>query len=94
MCDAVRGDAANHGIKDVSVLLSEILPIFDISPNNAPSLAAPKTLKDAVDAYEDEMIRRGAIAVAASRQACLDAHLSRVPDESPLLTRRFTLLQS
>ena len=83
----VRGDGANHGITDASTLLAKIMPIFRYS-SDSPTAISP-SFKDAVDAYEDEMIARAAPAVLASRQACLDAHdYQRITDQSPLISRR------
>ncbi|KAL9045185.1 MAG: hypothetical protein Q9214_001737, partial [Letrouitia sp. 1 TL-2023] len=75
-----RGEAANHGITDVAVLLSNIIPVLQDEGEG---------MKEAVDAYEAEMIARTAPAVLASRKACLDAHEYRsINDQSPLVSRR------
>ena len=88
----VRGEGANHGITDVSVLLSRILPILQ-KPSAVPT-SSPTSLKDAIDTYEDEMIRRTAPAVLTSRRACLDAHdYGRITDQSPLISRRVMVVQ-
>lgn len=85
----VRGEGANHGVTDVSVLLSNILPIMrQRSPQDNPSEMA-ESLHTAVDKYEAEMIQRTAPAVLTSRRACLDAHdYARITDQSPLVSRR------
>ncbi|KAI4212454.1 MAG: hypothetical protein LQ351_004887 [Letrouitia transgressa] len=75
-----RGEAANHGITDVAVLLSNIIPVLQDEGEG---------MKEAVDAYEAEMIARTGPAVLASRKACLDAHEYRsINDQSPLVSRR------
>ena len=85
-----RGEGANHGITDISLLLDKTLPTIQTS--SATSLhesATPIALQDAVNAYEQEMIQRGAPAVLTSRRACLDAHdYERITDQSPLVSRR------
>ncbi|CAO1597536.1 hypothetical protein XANCAGTX0491_001343 [Xanthoria calcicola] len=87
-----RGDAANHGIIDVSVLLSNILSTIP-SASTASSTEA-KPLKQAVDNYEAEMIQRTTPAVLTSRRACLDAHdYKSITDQSPLVSRRVMITQ-
>lgn len=79
-----RGEAANHGIMDVSVLLSHVL-----SPFSASSDVKSEGLAAALRAYEKEMIERTAPAVLTSRRACLDAHdYARIGEESPLVSKR------
>lgn len=78
-----RGEAANHGITDVHVLLSEILPIVSSGSVN------DKELKEACDKYTERMVERTAPAVMNSRQACLDAHVYKnINDDSPLIFKR------
>ncbi|KAL8793224.1 MAG: hypothetical protein Q9195_004160 [Heterodermia aff. obscurata] len=80
-----RGEAANHGIMDVAVLLSHILPIL----KGAPSTTSTATIQDAISAYEKEMIARTRPAVLASRRAAMDAHdYARIDGESPLVSKR------
>lgn len=84
-----RGEAANHGILDVHVLLSKILPVID---NNTGGSDGEKQLKQACESYTDLMVERTAPAVLKSRQACLDAHVyDRVNDNSPLIQTRVAL---
>ncbi|KAI4160099.1 MAG: hypothetical protein L6R39_000254 [Caloplaca ligustica] len=79
----VRGEAYNHGVADIDVLLSNILSTVYPSKTSSP------TLKQAIDAYEAEMIQRTAPAVLTSRRACLDAHqYDRIDDQSPLVSKR------
>ncbi|RDW76089.1 FAD protein [Coleophoma crateriformis] len=59
-----RGEGANHGILDAALLVDELVKVHQ----------GQKGLKDAVDAYEAEMIPRAHAAVLKSRQAALDAH--------------------
>lgn len=85
--EIVRGDGANQGIMDISVLLSNILPLLTTIP--------PAQMKAAVDAYEDEMITRAAPAVLTSRRACLEAHdYQCITDKSPLVSMRAMVLDS
>ncbi|KAM0805876.1 hypothetical protein BDR22DRAFT_968578 [Usnea florida] len=83
-----RGEAANHGITDISVLLSKIIPVLEQRTTSKPSL------RGAIDDYEREMIERTAPAVLTSRRACLDAHdYKRISDQSPLISRRAIVTQ-
>ncbi|MCJ1469833.1 hypothetical protein MMC07_008475 [Pseudocyphellaria aurata] len=85
-----RGDGANQGIEDVSVLLSNIVPLLAKTPPASFSL-----MKGAIDTYEDEMIARTAPAVLTSRAACLDAHdYQRITDKSPLVMTRAMVTDS
>ena len=75
-----RGEGANHAIVDVSTLLQHIQPLVG---------GDDEKWKNAIEAYEAEMIERTELAVLASRQACLDAHdFSRLDEGSPLVRRR------
>ena len=88
MIHADRGEAANHGITDISILLEHILPVLS-SPG-----AKGGSMKSAVDAYEQEMISRTGKAVLTSRRACLDAHVyEKINDDSPLVSRRAVVLE-
>lgn len=87
----VRGEAGNHGILDVANLLAQILPVFGhLSDTNINrSGTAPRTLKEACDAFEEEMIERCRPAVLRSRKACYDAHdYANIDEKSPLVARR------
>ncbi|PYI09964.1 FAD/NAD(P)-binding domain-containing protein [Aspergillus sclerotiicarbonarius CBS 121057] len=76
-----RGEAANHGVIDVSVLVK----LLAESAKEGSELE----LEDVVNVYEKEMIQRTQPAVLKSRQACLDAHrFDRVDGSSPLISRR------
>ncbi|KAI4266297.1 MAG: hypothetical protein L6R38_008838 [Xanthoria sp. 2 TBL-2021] len=87
-----RGDAANHGVIDISVLLSNILST--IPSISAASGTQAKSLKQAIDTYEAEMIQRTAPAVLTSRRACLDAHDYKcITDQSPLVSRRVMITE-
>lgn len=78
----VRGEAANHGIIDVSSLLSRLGPYFNGSSSSS-------SMADLVSAYEAEMVKRTRPGVMASRRACLDAHdYKRIDEKSPLVSRR------
>jgi hypothetical protein len=73
-----RGEAANHGLADVDLLVSQLL---SLSETDSPA-AALKT-------YTSGMVERAATAVLKSRQACLDAHsYERINDDSPLIQKR------
>ncbi|KAL8996071.1 MAG: hypothetical protein Q9188_006656 [Gyalolechia gomerana] len=90
-----RGEAYNHGVADISVLLSKILSTIPPSTSATSSPKKPPlTVKQAIDAYEAEMIQRTAPAVLTSRRACLDAHqYDRITDQSPLVSRRVMITQ-
>lgn len=78
----VRGEAANHGIIDTSVLIKLLLGQNEYVPSNAD-------MKQIVDTYEEEMISRTYPAVLKSRQVCIDANnFASVKYESPLIGRR------
>lgn len=75
-----RGEAANHGIADVHLLVSQIVPVLQ---------AQRGSLALACQAYTAGMVDRAAPAVKLSRQACLDAHVyERIDDGSPLMMKR------
>lgn len=83
-----RGDGANHGIADISTLTKSLLPILKKQDREAAAL------KDAIDAYEAEMIARTEPAVLTSRRACADAHEHhRINDQSPLVSRRVIITE-
>jgi hypothetical protein len=79
-----RGEAFNHGIVDVQSYVS----------NHLPALTGEKDIAISVDAcaaYESEMVDRTRLAVAASSEACLDAHSlnhERITETSPLVSKR------
>ncbi|KAL8742486.1 MAG: hypothetical protein Q9190_005034 [Brigantiaea leucoxantha] len=82
-----RGEAANHGITDVAIFLSNVLPLLRGGPPDKNNKVS--SLKEGVDAYEKEMISRTAPAVLTSRKACMDAHdYESINDQSPLVSRR------
>lgn len=84
-----RGEAANHGILDVEVLLGHLCPVSNDSGTDGRAQGDGKGLGGAIEAYEEEMIRRTAPAVLTSRRACLDAHnYERIGEESPLVNKR------
>ncbi|KAL9012794.1 MAG: hypothetical protein Q9173_002469 [Seirophora scorigena] len=84
-----RGEVYNHGVADISVLLSNLLTTL-----SSTSEASPPPLKQAIDTYEAEMIQRTAPAVLTSRRACLDAHqYDRINDQSPIVSRRVMIAQ-
>ena len=85
---AVRGEAANHGIMDVAILLDKILPALSSSDDS-------DALVEAVREYTEEMITRTRPAVLNSRQACLDAHeYKAINDDSPLIKRRIAVAET
>ena len=92
-----RGEAANHGITDVSVLLSHILPVFKGSGSPSPSTmlsSPPSSMKVAISAYEEEMIARTGPAVLTARRAALDAHeYQNIDEKSPLVSKRAIVLE-
>lgn len=82
-----RGEAANHGIMDVKVLLAQLLPILQ-----GEKVTITADLEDAIRRYRSEMTKRTAPAVLNSRQACLDAHTyAKINDDSPLIKRRIAV---
>lgn len=87
-----RGEAANHGILDVSVLLEHILPSLPM--NNPEPYEEGHALAAALTAYETEMIERTAPAVLTSRRACMDAHqYAKIGDQSPLVSKRAVVVE-
>lgn len=97
-----RGEAANHGIMDVEVLLSHILPVLSLDFGGREHILQEgqtssivdgtnekRPVSEALAMYEMEMIERTASAVLTSRRACLDAHdYARIREQSPLVSRR------
>jgi prophage antirepressor-like protein len=85
-----RGEGANHGITDISLLLDKILPSIQSTSAALPEEStATVALQDAINNYEQEMIERAGSAVLTSRRACLDAHdYKKITDQSPLVSRR------
>jgi 2-polyprenyl-6-methoxyphenol hydroxylase-like FAD-dependent oxidoreductase len=82
-----RGEAANHGITDVSLLLSQVLPV--LSKGNVGQDTKKEDLLQACRTYTESMIERAAPAVLNSRQACLDAvTYERIDENSPLIMKR------
>ena len=76
-----RGEAFNHGLRDVEELVARI----------EEGMAGDGTgaMKEAIKEYEGKMCERCRPAVLASRRACLDAHdWSRLDEKSPLVARR------
>lgn len=83
----VRGEAANHGVIDVSHLIKTCFPTTTNTETMQPTGCCE--LAEAVKSYEEEMITRTFPAVLKSRQACLDAnHFASVNKESPLIAKR------
>jgi 2-polyprenyl-6-methoxyphenol hydroxylase-like FAD-dependent oxidoreductase len=79
-----RGEGANQAIIDASVLFNEIRPLYQSS-----GPIEGESLKNATSRYEAEAVKRGELAVLASRRACLDAHdWKRLNDDSPLVNKR------
>ncbi|KAL9530298.1 putative FAD-dependent monooxygenase [Sphaerulina musiva] len=82
-----RGEAANHGVIDVSHLIKTCFPTTSNTETMQPT--GCWDLAQAVKSYEEEMITRTFPAVLKSRQACLDAnHFASVNKESPLIAKR------
>lgn len=78
-----RGEAFNHGLRDVECLLECITPLFQ--SESTPNVAG---LQDAIGRYDVQLAIRGHNAVLASRQACLDAHdQKKINADSPLVAR-------
>ena len=76
-----RGEAFNHGLRDVEVLIRRI--------EEGMAGDGMGRIKKAIKEYEEEICERCRPAVLASRRACLDAHdWSRLNEESPLVARR------
>lgn len=91
----VRGEAANHGIKDVTHLYGEVFASPPTTTKTFPlSTGPPPPNREGVDAYEREMIPRNKQAVLNSRKACLDSsdHKS-INENSPLVSRRAVALE-
>ena len=76
-----RGEAFNHGLRDVEELVGRIEERMAGDGTGA--------MKEAIKEYEEKMCERCRPAVLASRRACLDAHdWSRLDEKSPLVARR------
>lgn len=81
-----RGEAANHGIMDVTVLLENVLSLLKDNSGDVDAW------RGAVYHYGSELQGRTAPAVLNSRQACLDAHdYENINDQSPLIAKRVAL---
>ncbi|KAH6695280.1 FAD binding domain-containing protein [Plectosphaerella plurivora] len=75
-----RGEGANHAIVDVLEFAQKVSPRL---------IAGGDGLREALDDYEDGVVKRSRPAVLAARRACLDAHdWTRLNPQSPLLSRR------
>ncbi|RGP69624.1 hypothetical protein FSPOR_4729 [Fusarium sporotrichioides] len=82
-----RGEGANHVILDVQDFVDRVVPVLRDSGDF-------KTLRKAMDDYENAVVTRTRSAVLASRQACLHAHdWEKISSESPLLTRRVPFVE-
>jgi hypothetical protein len=89
MCCRYRGEAFNHGLHDLQVLIQQLESLYR---KNRPHTAEEQ--KVAIDSYEAELGARGRPAVLASRRACLDAHeQGRINERSPLISRRAIKLE-
>ena len=83
MCDPDRGEGANHAIVDVLEFSQNVTSVLD------PCTAAEVDLRDALDTYEEVVVKRTRPAVLASRKACLDAHVfENINSKSPLVSKR------
>lgn len=79
-----RGEGANHAVVDAGRLIDLLKPLYE-----ADEPIKNDVMKAAMQEYEEEMVERTALAVLASRQACMDAHdFKRLNDQSPLVRRR------
>ncbi|KAL1954076.1 hypothetical protein VTO42DRAFT_1764 [Malbranchea cinnamomea] len=82
-----RGESANHAIVDVLDFVKHLEPHFPKA--GAAEVSNFKTIRRAIDDYEDAVNARAIPSVLASRQACLDANeYARINDASPLVSRR------
>lgn len=99
-----RGEGANHAIVDVLDFATHVVPMLapcSLQQGAAQAQDAARTLRQALDRYEDAVVSRSRSGVLASRRACLDAHAySRLFGEgaaaggiSPLLSKREMALQ-
>lgn len=79
-----RGEAFNHGLKDLMSLMKEIEAIYKAGED----WSLRRT--ELIDEYQAEVRARTYVAVLASRRACLDAHdqAARLTDKSPLVAMR------
>lgn len=95
--EVVRGEAANHGIKDVADLYREAFassPPLPITKTTLLPSGPPAPNRAGVDAYEREMITRTKQAVLSSRRACLDSSDHKaINANSPLVSRRVVVLE-
>lgn len=79
----VRGEGASHGSTGIAFLLDNLLLSLRHVSSPLPSL------RDFVDNFERDMIRRTAPALPASRRACLYTHnYPEIDNQSPLVFRR------
>ena len=89
MCCRYRGEAFNHGLRDLQVLVQQLESLYG---KDRPHTAEEQ--KVAIDSYEAVLGARGRPAVLASRRACLDAHeQGRINERSPLMFRRAIKLE-
>lgn len=78
-----RGEAFNHGVTDAANLAKLLVRVRN----------GEMRLKEAVEDYETEVVKRTHEAVLLSRQACLDAHdWENLSPESPLVSKRARIL--
>lgn len=86
----VRGEGANHAIVDVLNFVKHLEPHFPkTNAEDGAEQADLKSIREAIDRYEDAVNTRAIPAVLASRQASLDANeYEKINDDSPLVTRR------
>lgn len=82
-----RGEGANQAILDASVLFNEIRSLYQSS-----GPIESKELREAISRYEADAVKRGELAVLASRRACLDAHnWKMLDDNSPIINRSISI---
>jgi len=78
-----QGQAFNHGLRDVQVLIGQLEPLY-----KDESIFTAKVRKATIDAHEAEMCERNCPAVFGSRRACLNAHeQEKIREKSPILAR-------
>jgi hypothetical protein len=82
---ADRGEGANHAIVDVKDFSEIMTPVLVQQVKGESG----KSLRQALDEYEDAAVARTRPAVLASRRACMDGHeWARIDEQSPLLSPR------
>jgi hypothetical protein len=83
----VRGEGGNSAVTDAYDFANRVGSLID--PASPDQGAAWEKIKPALEAYDQDVFKRGQPCVVNARRACLDAHdFSLVTEDSPLVSRR------